>query len=39
LTSPITIGGGRNYMNISLDGLIALAYSSARNLDLAASSH
>src|SRR5437867_8141161 len=33
LTQPITIGGGKNYMNISLDGLFALAYSSARNLD------
>ena len=32
LTQPITIGGGRNYMNISLDGLFALAYSSARDL-------
>src|SRR6266576_597305 len=29
LTQPITIGGGKNYMNISLDGLFALAYSSA----------
>src|SRR5258705_2472271 len=33
LTQPITIGGGRNYMNISLDGLFGLAYSSARDLD------
>jgi hypothetical protein len=33
LTQPITIGGGKNYMNISFDGLFALAYSSARNLD------
>src|SRR6266436_4181789 len=33
LTQPITIGGGKNYMNISLDGLFALAYSSARNLN------
>jgi len=33
LTQPITIGGGKNYMNISLDGLFALAYSSARDLD------
>src|SRR2546426_1390394 len=33
LTQPITIGGGRNYMNISFDGLLALAYSSARDLD------
>jgi hypothetical protein len=32
LTQPITIGGGRNYMNISLDGLFALAYSSAKDL-------
>ena len=33
LTEPITIGGGKNYMNISLDGLFVLAYSSARDLD------
>src|SRR5262249_26902444 len=33
LTQPITIGGGRNYMNISLDGLFALAYSSDKHLD------
>src|SRR5437868_3048621 len=33
LTQPITIGGGKNYMNISLDGLFTLAYSSARDLD------
>src|SRR5437762_1844266 len=33
LTQPITIGGGKNYMNISLDGLFALAYSSAADLD------
>src|SRR5438093_4943804 len=33
LTAPITIGGGKNYMNISLDGLFALAYSSDRDLD------
>src|SRR5207245_10635579 len=33
LTQPITIGGGRNYMNISLDGLFALAYSSALDLN------
>ncbi len=33
LTQPITIGGGRNYMNISLDGLFALAGSTARDLD------
>ena len=32
LTQPITIGGGKNYMNISLDGLFTLAYSSARDL-------
>lgn len=32
LTQPITIGGGRNYMNISFDGLFALAYSSAPDL-------
>ena len=33
LTQPITIGSGKNYMNISLDGLFALAYSSASDLD------
>src|SRR6266480_2319428 len=33
LTQPITIGGARNYMNISFDGLFALAYSSAKDLD------
>jgi TolA-binding protein len=33
LTQPITIGGGKAYMNISLDGLFALAYSSAADLD------
>src|SRR5437879_11829014 len=33
LTQPITIGGGKNYINISLDGLFTLAYSSARDLD------
>jgi hypothetical protein len=33
LTAPITIGGGKNYMNISLDGLFALAYSSAADLN------
>jgi TolA-binding protein len=33
LTQPITIGGGKAYMNISFDGLFALAYSSARDLD------
>ncbi|HEX3421081.1 MAG TPA: hypothetical protein VHT01_07615, partial [Candidatus Udaeobacter sp.] len=32
LTEPITIGGGKAYMNISLDGLFALAYSSAADL-------
>jgi hypothetical protein len=33
LTQPITIaGGGRNYMNISFDGMFALAGSSARDL-------
>src|SRR5436309_3509508 len=32
LTQPITIGGGKNYMNISLDGMFALAGSSARDL-------
>src|SRR4051794_860276 len=33
LAAPITIGGGKNYMNISFDGLFAAAYSSARDLD------
>src|SRR5947208_11794990 len=33
VTQPITIGGRNNYMNISLDGLFALAYSSARDLN------
>jgi len=34
LTQPITIaGGGKNYMNMSFDGLFALAYSSARDLN------
>jgi hypothetical protein len=33
LTQPITIGGGKAYMNISLDGLFAMAYSSAADLD------
>src|SRR5437870_4593728 len=33
LTQPIAIGGGKNYMNISFDGLFALAYSSARDLN------
>ena len=32
LTAPITIGGGRTYMNISFDGMFALAYSSGRDL-------
>src|SRR5437762_3440709 len=36
LTQPISIGGGgKNYMNISFDGLFALAGSSARDLDAA----
>src|SRR5256714_1607865 len=33
LTQPIGIGGGKNYMNISFDGLFALAYSSDKHLD------
>jgi hypothetical protein len=33
LTQPIGIGNGKNYMNISLDGLFALAYSSDKHLD------
>lgn len=34
LAGPITIaGGGKTYMNISFDGMFALAYSSARDLD------
>ena len=33
LTAPITIGGGKNYMNISFDGQFALAYSSDPHLD------
>ena len=33
LTQPITIGGSKAYMNISLDSMFALAYSSAANLD------
>ncbi len=33
LTQSVTIGGGRNYMNISFDGLFALAGSTARDLD------
>jgi TolA-binding protein len=32
LTQPITIGGGQAYMNISLDSVFALAYSSAADL-------
>jgi hypothetical protein len=32
LTQPITIGGGKAYMNISLDSVFALAYSSAADL-------
>src|SRR5213595_2994840 len=32
LTQPITIGGGKNYMNISFDGMFALAGSTARDL-------
>ena len=33
LTQPIGIGGGKNYMNISFDGLFVLAGSGTRNLD------
>ena len=33
LTAPITIGGGKNYMNISFDGQFALAYSRDPHLD------
>jgi hypothetical protein len=33
LTAPITIGGGKNYMNISFDGMFAGAYSSAHDLN------
>lgn len=33
LTQPISFGGGKNYMNISFDGVFALAGSSARDLD------
>jgi hypothetical protein len=33
LVAPITIGGGKNYMNISFDGMFALAGSSARDLN------
>src|SRR5690348_15325218 len=32
LTQPLTIGGSKAYMNISLDSMFALAYSSAANL-------
>ena len=32
LTQPITIGNGKAYMNISLDSMFALAYSSAADL-------
>src|SRR5499425_542807 len=32
LTQPITIGSGKAYMNISLDSMFALAYSSATDL-------
>jgi hypothetical protein len=33
LAAPITIGGGKTYMNISFDMVTALAYSSDPNLD------
>ena len=33
LTQPIIIGGGKAYMNISLDSMFALAYSSATDLN------
>src|SRR5437763_1531245 len=33
LTAPITIGVGKSYMNISFDGMFALAYSSDKHLD------
>jgi hypothetical protein len=33
LTQPIGIGSGKNYMNISFDGLFALAGSSAKDLN------
>jgi hypothetical protein len=34
LTGPITIaGGGKNYMNISFDGMFALAFSTEKELD------
>lgn len=32
-TAPITIGSGKNYMNISLDAMFALAYASDKHLD------
>jgi hypothetical protein len=31
-TAPITVGGGKNYMNISFDAMFALAGSTARDL-------
>jgi hypothetical protein len=33
LTAPITIGGGKNYMNISFDSMFALAWSSDPHLN------
>jgi hypothetical protein len=33
LIAPITIGGGKNYMNISFDAMFAGAYSSDKHLD------
>ena len=33
LTAPITVGGGKAYMNMSLDGMFAVAASSAHDLD------
>lgn len=33
LTQPISIGNGKNYMNISFDAMFALAGSTARDLD------
>src|SRR5207237_566898 len=34
LTAPITLlGGGKNYMNISFDGMFAAAFSTEKNLD------
>jgi hypothetical protein len=32
-TAPITVGSGKNYMNISFDGMFALAYASDKHLD------